>query len=179
MAEPIRPGDLFNHARLLLLVGDARIRLPFPQETTVTCRRAVSSAYYALFHAITLASASLFAPSDDSRYELVRWYRHGDLKRVTAWIHGGSPPEGLEHNVDALRADERVRTISASFQRLSKAREDADYNHTAAFDQNYALDLVGMAKRAADLVEGPAFADSPEGRQFLGLLALRARGGGS
>lgn len=175
MADPIQPRYLFNHAWLLLLVGDLLLQA----ETAITYRRAVSSAYYGLFHAITLASASLFAPSDESRYELVRWYRHGDLKRVTAWIHGGGPPEGLEHNIHALRADERVRTISASFQRLSKAREDADYNHSAAFDHSYAIDLVGMAKRAADLVEDPVFAASPEGRRFLGLMALRARGGGA
>lgn len=176
MAAPIEPQHLLDRAWAI-----ARGEIPAAGQplTTTDYRRAISSAYYALFHAITLASASLFAPDDASRFEAVRWFRHGDLRVVTAWIHGGKPPQGLEHSVGMLREDARVRGVAVAFQRLHKARESADYNHSASFRRSDVHELVSLAQEAVDLVEAPAFADSAGGRQFLGLLALRARGGGS
>ncbi len=219
MADPIEPQRLLDQAWEIALVVDPAVdrrgtaftevftainqgvRGPL---TTDDYRRAISSAYYGLFHALTLASAALFTPSEDSRHELVRWMRHADLKRVTAWVQGEKPPDGLENSVGVLRDDERVRTIAAAFQRLVSARENADYNHFATFEQSDVRDLVRNAQEAVDLLpdasifervlpdggadpgeqlpEGPrrraAFAGSPAGRLFLGLIALRARGGG-
>lgn len=176
MPAPIEPRHLLDRAWAI-----ARGEVPAAGQplTTTDYRRAISSAYYALFHTITLASASLFARDDASRYEAVRWFRHGDLRVVTAWIHGGKPPQGLEYSIGALRDDEHVRGVAIAFQLLLKARESADYDHSAAFRRSDVHELVSLAQEAVDLVEAPAFAASPEGRQFLGLLALRARGGGA
>ena len=176
MADPIEPRRLLERAWAIALGESPMAGQPL---TTTDYRRAISSAYYALFHAITLATASILAPDSASRHELVRSFGHGGLKRVTGWVHGGKPPEGLERNVGALREDPRVRMLSAAFQRLIDAREMADYDHNASFLRSDVYDLAVLAQRAVDLVEDPAFAASPEGRRFLGLMALRARGGGA
>ena len=219
MANPIEPQRLLDQAWEVALVVDPAADRQGTDFTEVfealtqgmrgplssgDYRRAISSAYYGLFHAITIACASLLAPLEDSRYELVRLIGHGDLKKVTAWVQGQKPPEGLESSVGVLRDDERVRTIAAAFQRLVTARENADYNHFATFEQSHVRDLVRNAQEAVDLLpdawifdyvlpdggeelgeqlpDGPrrraAFATSPAGRLFLGLIALRARGGG-
>lgn len=219
MAAPIAPQQLLDQAWAIALIEEPEadrmgadlaeilkstregVRAPL---TAADYRRAISSAYYALFHAITLASASLFAPSPETRNELVRWFNHRDIKAVTAWV-GGKAPDGLERSVAELYGDERVRTVCDAFQRLVTAREDADYNHTVTFSQSDVRDLVRVAQHAVDLVTKPEpsraqdhyrqqgvgggatalpdsgrymLAASPAGRLFLGLIALRARGGG-
>ena len=218
MADPIEPQELLDQAWAIALIGEPEanrmgtglaevltnirqgVRAPL---TAADYRRAISSAYYALFHGITFASASLFAPSSETRNEFVRWINHRDIKTVTAWA-GGKAPDGLERSVAELRGDERVRTICDAFQRLVTAREDADYNHAVSFSQSDVRDLVRVAQNAVDLVVNPdtsrvsefyrqrpssGAADippfdefrleaSPAGRLFLGLIALRARGGG-
>ncbi len=176
MADPIEPRRLLERVWAIALGESPVAGQPL---TTTDYRRAISSAYYALFHAITLASASLFAPDDASRYELVRWFRHGDLKAVATWVHSGKPPRGLEGSIGALRGDERVRSVAVAFQRLIEARETADYDHNASFRRSDVYDVAVLAQRAVNLVEDPAFAASAEGRRFLGLMALRARGGGA
>ena len=219
MANPIEPQRLLDQAWEVALVVDpaadrqgtdfAEVFEALTQGmrgplSSGDYRRAISSAYYGLFHAITIACASLLAPLEDSRYELVRLIGHGDLKKVTAWVQGQKPPEGLESSVGVLRDDERVRTIAAAFQRLVTARENADYNHFATFEQSHVRDLVRNAQEAVDLVVNPdpsrvdaayrqrpsggagdilpfdefRLEASPAGRLFLGLIALRARGGG-
>lgn len=176
MADPIDPQRLLERAWGIALGESPMAGRPL---TTTDYRRAISSAYYALFHAITLASASLLTLNDTSRHELVRWFRHGDLKVVATWIHDGKPPRGLEESIGALRGNERVQRVSGAFRRLIEARETADYDHNASFLRSDVHDLVRIAHEAVDLVEDPAFAASPEGRRFLGLMALRARGGGA
>ncbi len=146
--------------------------------TAADLRQAVSSAYYGFFHALTLTAASLFAPSDDSRHELVRQVNHRDVSRVTTWVVGGTPPEGLQRSIEVLRTDEQVVRISEFFQHLYRARQDADYNHAASFDFEEAASHVSRAQIATLRVQNPAFAASPAGRLFLGLIALRARAGG-
>lgn len=176
MADPIEPRLLLERAWAIALGESPVAGQPL---TTTDYRRAISSAYYALFHAITLASASLFAPDDASRHELVRWFRYGDLRVVATWVHGSTPPRGLEGSIGALRGDERVRSVAVAFQRLIEARETADYDHNASFRRSDVYDVAVLAQRAVNLVEDPAFAASAEGRRFLGLMALRARGGGA
>lgn len=176
MADPIEPQRLLERAWAIALGESPMAGQPL---TTTDYRRAISSAYYALFHAITLATASILTPDGVSRHELVRSFGHGDLKRVTGWVHSGKSPEGLERSVGALREDPRVRMLSAAFQHLVTARETADYDHNASFRRSDVYDVAVLAQRAVDLVEDPAFAASAEGRRFLGLMALRARGGGA
>ena len=190
MPDPIEPQALLDQAWTALQTGPRqRFVSPerdrgnqFEQEVlgpaAADLRQAVSSAYYGLFHALTLASASLFAPSSDSRHELVRLFNHRDVSRVTTWVAGGSPPEGLQRSIEALRADVHVVKVSEFFQQLYKARQDADYNHAASFDFEETVRHVSVAQVALLRVQDPAFADSPAGRLFLGLVALRARGGG-
>ncbi len=190
MPDSIDPQELLNLAWTAVLApnltyrfesggqGQARFTADIAGPSSAGYRRAVSSAYYGLFHALTLTSASLFAPSVVERQEFTRLFRHSDLKNVTGWVVAGSPPEGLQHSVAVLREEQRVRTVSAAFFRLHKARETADYDHTAAFDEGDTHDLVRAAQEAVDLVQEPSFATGPAGRLFLGLVALRARGGG-
>lgn len=197
---PIDPAGLLRHAHSLVekpvfvFTGVppsdemiARFTEALPERTGEDFRRAVSAAYYAAFHAVTLACADHVAPgsSGDDRGALARMINHRDLRTVAGWVSGDRPPEHVAGIVAALRSEgaadgaSAVVRVAETIKRLVDAREEADYNHRAPFDRDEARMHVRDAGEAVDLVEAPAFADSAGGRQFLGLLALRARGGGS
>ena len=59
MPDPIQPQDLLDQAWPVIMIAEPAVDQPRAAEY----RRAVSSVYYELFHVLTLASASLFAPS--------------------------------------------------------------------------------------------------------------------
>ena len=147
---------------------------PLPQPSGIALRRAVSTAYFALFHAITLRAADLRASGGDSRerYALVRDFQHSDLHRVSLWIAGsGTPPSRWAPVVASVSSDGDVRTVAEALQLLREARMDADYNHEASFTQSRAMSLVGTASQAASIVGSDAFAVSDVGQRFLQVLA--------
>jgi hypothetical protein len=58
-------------------------------------RRAVSAAYYALFHKLTLTAAEALLPAatQEQRWQLGRHFGHGEMRRVCEWVTGPpSPP---------------------------------------------------------------------------------------
>ena len=67
----------------------------------VSLRRAVSSAYYALFHLLVdCGSTRLAGPANTPLGEEVnhgahRWFDHGGVKRVCQWVQGRGTPEGV------------------------------------------------------------------------------------
>ena len=189
---PIRPGDLLQHARTaavhyppLVYSGDAppaeeiaRVLagLPFPSEADF--RRAVSAAYYALFHAVTLQAAAFLVPGDgfSERYRYARGFEHRDVRNVSLWVtDSGTPPERLAGMVELARSEPQVRVVATATRLLDNERRVADYDHFAEFTQNRALRAVNRADQAVELTERPAFAQGSGGRAFLRLLAEQAR----
>lgn len=145
-----------------------------PQPAGITLGRAVSTAYFALFHAITLRAADLYASGDDpgERFSLVRRFRHRDLHRVSLWITGsGTPPPRWAAAVAGLREAEDVRTVAEALMLLREARTDADYNHAVSFTQNRATLLVWLASEASGIAGSDAFATSESGQAFLQIIA--------
>jgi hypothetical protein len=136
-------------------------------------RRAISTAYYALFHAITRAAAENALPgaSESEQNAFTRHFAHSAIKQACGWINGGTPPEAIAPTVDRLRADASITAIAATFIALNQAREDADYNHDADITRPTALGLIHRSENAVKIVEADAGSD--EFRSFLGLLSLK------
>ena len=164
----IDPTDLLRHAR------DVAELLPNRSQTDY--RRAVSAAYYALFHALTLHAATLLASTDDldEQYRQARRFEHRDLRLAAIWATGaGAPPPTLAADVAGLRGDPSVRAIADSLLLLYVERVAADYNHFARFTRSRALGLIGVAGEAV-----ASLAADPLGtgiQAFLRLLAEQAR----
>ncbi len=108
------------------------------------------------------------------RYELARAFNHRDLVAVAAWILGGTPPEGFAETIEQLRRDDSIREVAVGLRGLSKARAQADYDHSAELSQSQAVAEIRVAAQIVSVVESPEFSASPAGRLFLGLIALRA-----
>lgn len=119
----------------LLSVADTLARLNDP--STVARRRAVSSAYYALFHGlIAEATRRTFGDDpvrDEDRYTVSRWYNHGEMRTVSQWVirlsRGESVPNGVADLLGGPPVD--LIELARAFIQLQEARHEADYDHTA------------------------------------------------
>ncbi|KQP61479.1 hypothetical protein ASG40_02010 [Methylobacterium sp. Leaf399] len=127
-----------TYVERLLDLADALID-QHPRSSGVK-RRAVSTAYYAAFHALMKASADALLPEgsrDTAEYERVyRALDHGSMKN--AFQAAGSP----------LRQDNRLSRIGELIVPLQSARMQADYAPPRAnfYEDDQARDLVGQAR---------------------------------
>ena len=165
---PIDPAALIRHARRIIEV------LPEPEDTEY--RRAVSAAYFALFHAVTLRAVELLVPGDAprERYARVRAFSHSNVRRAALWASGaGPPPRSLVPEAALTRGDRQVRVIVRAITQLNLERRRADYDHFAQFTEPHATPLVDIAEEAVAAVTVPAFGVSDGGRAFLRMLAAQ------
>ena len=137
--SPIDPRSLIRHARQRLALTDA-------DETDY--RRAVSDAFYALYHALTLAAVPFMAPSDDplEPYRRLRDIRHPHVRAVA----------------EAMRwsANERVAMVARVLLHLYRWRAFADYDHLVWFTSPHAEALVNLADEAVGAVADAGFGDA-------------------
>ena len=126
--SPIEPRSLIRHARRRLEAADA---------DATDYRRAVSDAFYALYHALTLAAAPYMASGGDplEPYRQLRRIRHRHVRAAAAAM-GES-------------ADERVRMVAEAVHYLYLWREAADYDHLMRFPvPAWWTSSIGRTKRS-------------------------------
>ncbi len=174
---PIEPDKLLDAAELLAPARPGRGRSAYAAH-----RRAVSTAYYAVFHAVTDRVAETVFPAADAafRERVRRWINHGDIRVVAQWVSQlqGTTP-GSPH-IRALLApaggtpldDRDTLLIADGFLELNDKRELADYDRQAVFTRPdtrghlaLARSVVGAAERAA----------SDPAKCFFGLIAMQAK----
>ena len=127
---PIDPRDLLRHARA--------IANTLPGRGDTDYRRAVSAAYYALYHALTLRAVTLAGPS--GRYDAVRRFRHWHIRDAAQAMIGGGAAQA-EH-------------IAHSALFLQGERIHADYNHRERFTPPRARRAVDFADESVELLDG-------------------------
>jgi hypothetical protein len=174
---PIEPDKLLEAAERLTPPG--RGRPPYTAH-----RRAVSTAYYAVFHAITdRVVKAPFTEADTSFLRKVRrWIQHGDIKTVATWIGQlegtipGSPPPHIKAllapSERAPHIDQATGTMAEGFLELNEKREQADYDHDAVFTRPDTLDHLARAREVVAVVEQT---QSEAAKRFFGLIAMQAR----
>ena len=136
--SPIDPRSLIRHARQRLAPADA-------DETDY--RRAVSDAFYALYHALTLAAVPFMAPSDDplEPYRRLRDIRHPHVRAVAQAMEGS--------------ANEQVGMVADSMLFLYHWRAAADYDHLVRFVRPRVVNLIDLADEAVGAVAEAGFGD--------------------
>ena len=137
--SPIDPRSLIRHARQRIAPVDA-------DETDY--RRAVSDAFYALYHALTLAAVPFMAPSDDplEPYRRIRRIRHPRVRAVAEAMRGS--------------ANDRTREVAHSLLFLYVWREAADYSHLVRFARIHAEEIIEIADEAVGAVAEAGFGDA-------------------
>jgi hypothetical protein len=162
----IRPARLIRQAHEL--AGPEQRGQP----RNANLRRAVSAAYYALFHHIALATSCHLLPSasETDQYALARCVQHAAVKDVCRWVTA-QPPAGLEPSLRSVRAVPELLDVSVSFPLLLDARERADYDHMASFTKAEVLSHVEAAEDSIVKLDG---VKSSEREIYLACIALRS-----
>lgn len=134
-------------------------------------RRAVSDAYYALFHFLIDQACKFVAPGRDQgplRGVLARAFDHGPMKRASTSFAAGNLPTKLLPGLAGAPVPLDLQRIARTFGILQENRHAADYNPFQRFRRNEVLALVSQVELAVRL--WPGVQDTPAGRLYL--LAL-------
>lgn len=161
------------HARDLIAPSPSRLAL---DPTEVELRRAVSSAYYALFHCLTSAGSQIFLSGGDPlRNQVTRAFNHTAMRKVCdAYVR--SPIRPFPPPLDQLNPgvpNARLINVAATFARLQDARHTADYDLAALVEYAATAQLVRAADAA--LTDFAAVQALPETQVFLTALLLADR----
>jgi hypothetical protein len=177
------PRDLLAQAELL---ANKEPRKP----KQASLRRAVSAAYYALFHLIIEDSANVLAPRAPAGLRrLVQWaFPHGQIKSACKDFVSADaalkkiPPRqtGLLDALESLIAfplDPSLLfvLILSAFIELQEARHKADYDLTEQWDRLDVLTKIGLARRA--FLAWGAVRKSPNVATLMTCVAFRKEWG--
>jgi hypothetical protein len=175
------PRDLLDRAELL---ANKEPRKP----KQASLRRAVSAAYYALFHLIIEDSANVLAPRAPAglRRLVQRAFQHGQIKSACKDFVSADaalkkiPPRqtGLLDALESLIAfplDPSLLFILSAFIELQEARHKADYDLTEQWDRLDVLTKIGLARRA--FLAWGAVRKSPNVATFMTCVAFRKEWG--
>jgi hypothetical protein len=156
------------------LIAHAISLLPDPTEvhlSDVRIRRAVSAAYYAVFHRICADAAELLAPhvSDDVRNRIQRWFEHAEMKKICGRFTKPSLDQPLLDLIGSSAPNDLL-FVASSFITLQESRHLADYDLGYTFEWYEARITVELAIRTLGAWE--RVADSAEANIFVLSLLL-------
>ena len=137
-------------------------------------RRAVSTAYYALFHLLTEEFARLFVQNDPGLLSRVtRTVDHKPLKDASALFSKSriTLPKSLQPKNGQFEVPEDLLTVTEAVSQLQEERELADYDRARRLTQTEAQLAVAQAEVAFQAWERIRHTDAA--RLFLGCFLLR------
>jgi uncharacterized protein (UPF0332 family) len=129
-------------------------------------RRAVSTAYYALFHMLISESVANWRAAS-LRTELARAFDHGTMKAASDRL--------LQFRFAGEQASvvAALKFVANTFAALQQNRHKADYDNAKFWMKTEALDLVRSAERAFG--EWRSIRDEQIAQQYLLSLLVRRR----
>lgn len=141
------PSDLLAHARQLAILDLRR-----PKQ--VNLRRAISAAYYSLFHLLVDAASSAFVAREEWNVRIGRMLKHGDMKKVSALFSKHQPPKLIQPGGSGYRTPDSLKIVTDAFVTLQEARHEADYDFARRpFTRQVALDLIDRTQEAMEAWE--------------------------
>src|SRR3546814_12167732 len=116
-------------------------------------RRAISVAYYALFHSLVSDGAMLLSPSNPAglRQQAQRAFSHNDMVNVCKQFAQGDSGKLVPSTQKLIvpPIDPRLASVALTFVELQQARHLADYDTTKTFSRIEAIQKTGQIGRAS------------------------------
>lgn len=147
---------LISHGLLELALDLAQLDRRRPRQASL--RRAVSTAYYALFHLLIRSAVEAqvgFGPTSTHRdigETVARWFTHAQIAAICRQFSGPLVPSKLRKALPGLAqgvaASPELQGVAQAFLELQEARHDADYNSAARYSRQEVLTLVSQTERA-------------------------------
>lgn len=159
-------SDLLEQARHLLELDTTR-----PRQANL--RRAVSTAYYALFHLLINEAARGLASDDLLRARISRAFTHTEMKDACKSFKGTKLPEHVLEACPqgvATIVPDPLKSIAETFIDLQAEREEADYGINYRLTRSEARQLIERVGQAFSLWE--SVRSQPISKVFLASLLL-------
>jgi len=139
-------ADLLEQAETLAQLDPRR-----PKQANL--RRAVSSAYYALFHLLTSEASALYAAESGMAARINRTLNHGEMKKASSMIANDKLPKGVQPPGGTYTTPPDLKSVANAFVSLQQARHEADYDLARTFRRQEALAFVEEARQAFEAWE--------------------------
>jgi ATP phosphoribosyltransferase regulatory subunit HisZ len=142
----------------------------------VDLRRAISAAYYAVFHATLAAAADLYVGAvkrATSEYTLVyRSVDHKDIRELCSKVRAPNLSGRFTQYSPRDGFDADIRAFAQALLELQEKRLEADYNPSVRMRSSDARLAVGIARNALHKLQT---APPASRNAFLGLLLFKVR----
>lgn len=155
--------------RELLETAQYLARRKADRQTPADLRRAVSTAYYALFHLLVGDAVGRMTTDEGDRADLARGFEHRDMKKACHGVLAQSLPFPLPLLL-GLPLGPELPSVATAFVKLQDERHLADYDLGRTFQREEVRDIVGSAASAFQAWD--AVRTTPAAQAFLALLFL-------
>jgi hypothetical protein len=134
-----------------------------PHPNQASLRRAVSTAYYALFHLLIDEAVGNWA-IERQRAILARTFDHGKMRAVCegcvkTFFSAGQPASGVP-----------LWSVADAFGELQRHRHAADYDNSVVWSRADAISVIDLARNA--FRDWRSIREQPEAQDFLLQLFL-------
>ena len=134
-------------------------------------RRAISTAYYALFHLLTeAATGSFVSPAYPSAAAIRRTFNHQDMRVVSGMFSKGRMPKLFQESAPSPTIPDELKLVARVFVELQIERESADYDPTSPVALEQASLLIEKSEQAFAAWEKVRSTD--EARLYLASFLL-------
>ena len=165
----LNPDHLFEQANRLITPQTGRPR-------QVDIRRAISAAYYGIFHAIVTAAVDQFVGvtnRDESRYGLAyRSVDHGKLRKLCEEVQKSKLSAKFKNYAPSAGFGANVLALAETIVELQEKRHAADYDVMIRMNRSDAAFAIAGAKAALGRFEK---AGQQERLAFLSLVLFSPR----
>ena len=129
-------------------------------------RRAISAAYYALFHTLALCGANTLVGTTRAGRSRQSW------SQVYRALEHGHARNQCNNRTAMRRFSLETQKFGAVFVRMQRERQSADYDPGASFSRSEAIEFVDEAARVIAEFEN---VDASERRAFAVFVLFRLR----
>lgn len=147
-----------------------------PAASEAQLRRAVSTAYYAVFHTVLRAGAGQYMGDGGARgagYGLIyRGFTHSRVKRVCEQLALSRLPGSLQRQLGRTAVSQDMQSFAEAFVALHDQRELADYDPLLVITQQDVVDAVVAADLALLAFDATA---EDERADVLALMLVSGR----
>lgn len=166
----INPQHLIEQAEFL------RSAKPASRPRQADLRRAISTAYYAVFHMVLIAAADEFVGKslrEDNRHTLVyRSIDHSNVRRICDEAARQERTAKYRKYLSKSGFEPKIRDFSNTLLRLQSLRHEADYDPSQYFSTVDALFAIYLAESA---IKEFSLASTEGKKLFLALLLFPPR----
>ena len=147
------------------------VRLRRGPRSEAKLRRAISTAYYALFHLLTYEATRKLAGRTPVAAEVRRWFEHREMVKVAKhFLASGTKPQRLQPLLRHVAVSADLRIVAMAFKNLHQWREHADYDIDKKVDKRFGERAVTAMREA--LQAWNRVRTQPDGQAFVAALAM-------